>query len=212
MDGHAETYIRFVRTILVHSIVPAHARERIRNIHVKNTLEELSHHRLEGVQHILLLHERHLAVDLCKLRLTVSTEVLVTEATHDLEITVVTCHHKQLLECLRRLRQRIEFAYIHSGRNHEVTRALRSRLDEIRSLYLHKSLGIQEITNLMRDLVTNHERILERISSPPSLSSSIVNGGVTDLFKIWMASSLISTSPVSILRFLLWRSITSPSA
>ena len=170
MDGHAETYIRFVRTVLVHGIVPAHARKRIRNIHVKNTLEELSHHRLEGIEHILLLHERHLAVDLCKLRLTVSTEVLVTEAAHNLEIAVVTGHHKQLLECLRRLRQRIELACIHSGRNHEVTRALRSRLDEIRSLYLHESLVIQEITDHMRDLVTNHERILERISSEIQVS------------------------------------------
>ena len=40
---------------------------------------------LECIENILLLYERHLAVDLSELRLTVSAEVLVTEAAYDLK-------------------------------------------------------------------------------------------------------------------------------
>ena len=40
----------------------------------------------------------------------------------------------------------------------------------------------------------------------------MVKGGVTDLFRMWMADTLISMSPVGILLFLAWRSTTSPTA
>ncbi len=40
----------------------------------------------------------------------------------------------------------------------------------------------------------------------------MVKGGTEDLFRMRMALSLISTSPVGILGFLLWRSSTSPVA
>ena len=42
---------------------------------------------LEYLEHVLLLDERHLAVDLCEFGLTVGTQVLVAEAAYDLEIT-----------------------------------------------------------------------------------------------------------------------------
>ena len=170
MDGHAEAYIRLVGTIFVHGIIPAHARKRIRNIHIKDILEERPHHLLECIQHILLLHERHFAVNLRELWLTVGAEVLITEATYYLEVTVISGNHEQLLECLRRLRQCVELAGIHSGRNDEVTRALWCRLDEIWGFNLHESLGIQEITDLMSNLVTKHEGILQRISPEVKIS------------------------------------------
>ncbi len=48
------------------------------------------------------------------------------------------------------------------------------------------------------------------ISSPPSVSSSIVNGGTSDLLRISSFSTLISILPVGILGFLDSRSITFP--
>ena len=56
--------------------------------------EEVLGHTLEGGQHILLLHEAHFAVDLCKLRLAVGAEVFVAEALHDLEIAIEAAYHQ----------------------------------------------------------------------------------------------------------------------
>ena len=56
---------------------------------------------------VLLLHERHLQVELRELGLAVGAEVLVAEAAGDLEVALVPADHQQLLEELRRLRQRV---------------------------------------------------------------------------------------------------------
>src|SRR5664280_1212350 len=47
-------------------------------------------------------------------------------------------------------------------------------------------------------------------SSPPSVSSSIVKGGISLLLRILNASTSISISPVNIFRFLLILSLTFP--
>ena len=48
------------------------------------------------------------------------------------------------------------------------------------------------------------------MSSPPSVLSSMVKGGVCDSFKISNSVTSISISPVEIFKFLLLRSITFP--
>jgi hypothetical protein len=52
----------------------------------------------------------HLEVELGELGLAVGTQVLVAHAARDLEVAVVPRDHQELLEDLRRLRQRIEVA------------------------------------------------------------------------------------------------------
>ena len=89
VDLHSEADVRLVGAVLVHSLIPAHARERVRDVHAEGVLEHLPHHTLEGLEHVLLLHEAHLAVDLGEFRLAVGPEVLVTEAPYYLEIPVI---------------------------------------------------------------------------------------------------------------------------
>ena len=73
-------------------------------------------HALEHIQDILLLHEAHLTVDLRELRLAIRTQILVTETFYDLEITVETGNHQQLLQGLWRLRQSVELSrFIREG-------------------------------------------------------------------------------------------------
>ena len=57
-------------------------------------MEEMTGHPLEHLQHILLLHERHLTVNLGELGLAVGTQVLVAEALHNLEVAVHTRSHE----------------------------------------------------------------------------------------------------------------------
>ena len=71
-------------------------------------------HILKQTDYILLVNKAHLAVNLCELRLAVSSEVLIAEALCNLEIAVETTHHQQLLQCLWTLWQSIELSRIHA--------------------------------------------------------------------------------------------------
>ena len=62
------------------------------------------------LDHVVLVDERHLEVELGELGLAVGARVLVAEAARDLVVALEPADHQQLLEQLRRLRQRVERA------------------------------------------------------------------------------------------------------
>ena len=126
---HTEAQIRFVATIIFHSILPSHTQERLFYLYTANCLEQMFRHSLKSLDDIFLFYKTHLAINLRKLRLAVGTQVFITKTFHNLEITVKARHHQQLFESLRRLGQGIELSRIHTGRNHKITCALRCRLD-----------------------------------------------------------------------------------
>ena len=84
------------------------------------------------------LDERHLEVELGELGLAVGAQVLVAEAAGDLVVALVAGHHQQLLEELRRLRQRVEVARAHAAGDEEVARALGRGAREDRRLDLEE--------------------------------------------------------------------------
>ena len=137
----------------------------IRGSGVQDVLEKGAHHLLEVVQDIFLLHEGHFAVDLGEFRLPVRAEVLVAEAADDLEVAVIAGHHQQLLEGLGALREGVELARIHAGRDHEVAGAFRRGLDQVRGLDLHEALGVQEVADLVGHAVPERERPAERTAA-----------------------------------------------
>ena len=65
---------------------------------------------LERGEHIVLVDERQLDVELRELRLAIRAKVLVAHAVRELEIAVEARDHAELLVQLRRLRQRVEAA------------------------------------------------------------------------------------------------------
>ena len=93
----------------------------------------------------LLLRERHLQIDLREFGLAVGAQILVAEAAHDLEILLEAADHQQLLEDLRRLRQRVELAGIDAAGHQIVARALRRRARHERRLDLEESLFGQHL-------------------------------------------------------------------
>ena len=96
-------------------------------------------HRLDRLEHVLLGDEAHLEVELVELAgRAVGARVLVAEARRDLEIAVEARDHQQLLELLRRLRQRVELAGMHARRHQEVARALGRRRGQDRRLELEE--------------------------------------------------------------------------
>ena len=68
------------------------------------------HHALHEIDDELPVRERHLDVELRDLLDTVGAQVLVPEADGDLVVAVEAADDEQLLEDLRRLRQRVEAA------------------------------------------------------------------------------------------------------
>ena len=81
--------------------------------------------RLNGLEDLLLLGKRHLEIDLRELGLPVGAEIFVAETADNLKIFFVAAHHQELLEDLRRLRQRVEGSGLHAARHKVIARAFR---------------------------------------------------------------------------------------
>ena len=111
-EAHPEAGVRLVGAVEAHGIGIADA-WKVGDLDSLDGAEEMFCKSFEGGEHIFLVHERHLAVDLCELRLAVRPEVLVAETFYDLEVTVETGDHQQLLEELGRLWQGLELALVH---------------------------------------------------------------------------------------------------
>ena len=114
----------------------------------------MAYHLLEEVNHVILMNERHLAVYLCKLGLTVGSEVFVTETFGYLEVAIEAAHHEQLLQCLRTLWQSIELSWVHSRWHDEVACTLGCRANEYWCLHFDKLSGVEEVAYENSHLVT----------------------------------------------------------
>ena len=143
---HTEAQVGLIATEATHSLMPRHTLQ-LRQLDATNLLEQMTGQILEDVEHILLIGKRHLTVNLRELRLAVGTQVLVTETLGNLEVTVETANHQQLLQCLRTLGQCIELTRIHTTRHHKVASALRRRTNQNRRLHLDEIQIIEEVTN-----------------------------------------------------------------
>ena len=109
-----------------------HARERPQRRLSADRLEARDDAALEHVEHVLALDERHLEVELAELELPVRAQILVAPACCDLVVAVEPADHAQLLEELRRLRQRVELAGLEPDGHEEVARTLRCSLRHAR--------------------------------------------------------------------------------
>ena len=114
----------------------------------------MTRHSLKHIQDILLLYERHLAVNLGKLRLTIGAKVLVAEAFYDLEITIKTADHQQLFQNLRALRQGVERTRIHAAGYYEIASSLRSGIHQNGCFNLQEALFVQVTTYLKGHFVS----------------------------------------------------------
>ncbi|CDB09896.1 putative uncharacterized protein [Bacteroides sp. CAG:633] len=151
---HAKAQVGFIATIVLHGIGPRHTQERFSQFHTTQFLEQIFGHAFEQFDNIVLLNKRHFTVNLCKLRLTVGTQVFIAEALRNLEVTVETRYHQQLLQCLRALRQGIELTGIHTRRHYKVAGTFGSRTDEQRSLYFDEAFAVEVLAYFDGHLVT----------------------------------------------------------
>ena len=158
---HAEPQVGLVRTVLLHGLDPRHAAQRLGEFDTQHGLEHVFGPAFEDSEHVLLLDERHLAVDLREFRLAVGAQVLVAEAAHDLEVAVVSGDHQELFQRLGRLRQGVELVRGHAARDHEVAGAFGCGVDQIGGLDFEESLVGEEPPDLLGHLVAQDQVALQ---------------------------------------------------
>ena len=129
LDDDRVTQVRLVIAIFQHRFLVRNARKfasRSNRATIGKFFEHASKNRLQRLEHIFLGDKAHFEIELVKFaRRAVGAGVLVAEAGGDLEIAVETGNHQHLLEHLRRLRQRVEFARMDAARHEIIACAFR---------------------------------------------------------------------------------------
>ena len=134
--------VRLVGAVFPHRLGIGDQREfRRHRLAAGKLLEHAAHDRLDRVEHVLLGDEAHLQIELVEFAgRAVGAGVLVAEAGRDLEVAIEARHHDELLELLRRLRQRVEFSRMDARRHEVVARTLRRRRGQDRRLEFEETL------------------------------------------------------------------------
>jgi hypothetical protein len=139
-------------------------------------------HGLDGGEHVVLRDEAHLEVELVELAgCSIGARVLVAEAGCDLEVAVEPGHHQQLLEHLRRLRQRIELAGMEPARHQVGTRALGAVGGQDRRLELGEALLDHAAAQGGDHLAAQHDVPVQLVLAQVEeavLQSQLLRGGV----------------------------------
>ena len=112
-----------------------------------------------------LRQERGLDVELREFGLAIGAQILIAKAAHDLIVAVEACDHQQLLEDLRRLRQREELARMRAARHEIVARALRRRLGQHRRLKIDEAVRIEKAAHRARDAMAQAQALAHDLAT-----------------------------------------------
>ena len=155
--GHRrQAQVGLVDAVQADRLVVAHLRKRRRQIHAdgqERRLQKAFDHAEDGLRP----RETHFQIDLRELRLAIGAQVFIAEATHDLKVFVEARDHQYLLEQLRRLRQRVEFARIYAAGHQVVARALGRGTRHEWRLDLEEALRVQVFANGDGDLMAQFD-------------------------------------------------------
>ena len=163
LQGHAQ--VRLVRAVFVHGVRVAHDRKRIGQGDAEHLLEYRPEHAFENGTDLRFAQERGLAVDLGEFGLAVGAQVLVAEALGDLVVAVVARDHEELLEQLRRLRQREELPGMHARGYQVVARAFGRRAGEHRRLDVDEAVRIEILPHRHGGAIAQHQVLLHRLAA-----------------------------------------------
>ncbi len=135
--------VGLVRAVPVHRVGVGDPRDRGADL-VSDQPPQRDDDLLADGDDVVLVDEGHLDVELGELRLPVGAEILVPVAAGDLVVPLHPGDHQQLLEQLRRLRQRVPGAGLQPGRHQEVAGALGGGPGQRRGLDLDEVLVVED--------------------------------------------------------------------
>ena len=159
--------VRLVGAVFAHRLGIGDQRKfRRHRLAAGKLLEHAADHRLDRVEHVLLGDEAHLQIELVELAgRAVGARVLVAEARRDLEIAIEARHHDELLELLRRLRQRVELSRMDARRHQIVARAFRRRRGQDRRLEFEEALLLHAAADRIDDLAARHDVVVQLLAT-----------------------------------------------
>ena len=128
-------------------------------------LEDVGEQPFVDLDHVVDVDEGHLDVELGEVGLAVGAQVLVAEAAGDLVVALEAGDHQQLLEELRRLRQRVEGALLEAAGDEEVAGALGGRAGQDRRLDVEEALAVEELAHRRGDPVAQRERVAHLLAA-----------------------------------------------
>ena len=134
LDLEPEAQVGLVRPVAEHRVGVGQPLERDLELDPDRLPPDRLHHLLHQGHDELDVREGHLDVELRQLVEPIRAQVLVSEAAGDLVVALEARDHEQLLEDLRRLREREELALLEPRRDEEVAGAFGRRLEEDRRL------------------------------------------------------------------------------
>src|SRR4029077_2976903 len=139
---------------------------RRHRLSVAEFLEHATDHPLPPVKHLVLGGEAHLQIELIKFAgRAVGARVFVAKARRDLKIPVEAGYHDQLLELLRRLRQRVEFAGMQARGYQKIARAFRRRSCENGRLEFEEALLFHPPPQRVDDGAALHDVAMQMLAA-----------------------------------------------
>ncbi len=159
LNHRRQPQVRLVDAVLPDRLVIRHLRKWCLQIHVDGRERRLQES-LDHAEDHLRPREADLQIDLRELRLAVGAQVFIPEAAHDLEVAVEAGDHQDLLEYLRRLRQRIELARVHPAGDEVIARAFGRRAGHERRFDFVEALRVQILADGDRDPVSQLDVVL----------------------------------------------------
>ncbi len=121
------------------------------------TVERRRQRAFDNLEDGLRPRKRHFEIHLGELELSIGALILVAEAARELHVAIHARDHQDLLEDLRRLRQREELAGVHAARHQKVARPFGGRLRQDRRLDLEKALLVEIVAERQRDVVAQRD-------------------------------------------------------
>ncbi len=151
---HRKAQVGLVVAEALHRLGIGHPGKRRAHVNAKHALINRRDHALGDRLDVFRTRARHLDIDLAELGLAVRAQILVAEAAGDLIVAIESADHQDLLEQLRRLRQRVELAGVDPARHQVVARALGRRFEKDRRLDVDETVLIEVAANRLQRLVT----------------------------------------------------------
>ena len=175
LDLEVDPQIGTVVSVAEHRVVVGEARVRSGRLD-SGQREHPREQPLDQAVDVLLVDEGHLDVDLGELGLAVGAQILVAEATGELDVALESADHQNLLEQLGRLRKRVETAVVQAARHEIVAGALRRRASEHRRLDVHETLLPEVAQALDREIGAHAQVALQAL--PAKVEEAVLEAGL----------------------------------
>ena len=163
LQFNSEARIRLVASVAIHRFFETHTGERQRDLDIF-TPENFSHQTFHQREEAFLLGKRHLDVQLGEFGLTVRTEIFVAKTAHHLKVLLESGHHQELLEQLRRLRQRIELSVGQPARHQIIAGSFGRRFGQVRGLYFPETRTTHVVPNSHHHAVSQMKVLLHLVA------------------------------------------------